>query len=812
MKAASPHGPSGRRFRIAFSFAGEKRDFVEKVARILALQFGESAILYDKFHEAEFARYDLGIYLPKFYREESDLVVAVFSADYDKKRWTGWEWMAIHAQLTKQEGSKVMLTRFNYANPDGLFENAAFAELDTKTEAEFAALILERLALNEGHAKDHYTKPAPPASPLKTDIPNNLPRLQPFFGREDELKRIATALDPKARGWGTLVDGDGGMGKTSLAVRAAFDCPPANFERIVFVSAKEHEQDDHGLRPLGGYAFPSWLQMLNKIAAELKLPDIAKAPEDQRALRLQEELASRRILLVLDNLETLQPAEQNELFNFLEFLPGGCKALLTSREFFGSRTLALDLKKLGRDAAMQMLGEIAEHNQEFAKSSEKDRGSLYDLTLGNALLMRWVAGQVGHGHCTTIADALDYLRSGPTGNDALKFVFGDVVTSLGVPDVRLLAALTWPSSPLPVDAIAEIADVPPVDCLLLLKKLANRSLVVSDQQEMAYALVAMVADFLRKKRPGVVAETGDRLEKRAYALIMENGYQKHDRFPALEAAWPGIAPALPLFLAGDNTRLQTVCNALLRFLDFQGRWDERLALCEKAEAKAVDSGDHATAGWRAYPAGMIHYLRRQADAVLSCADRAAAHWDRAKAGVRERAMAIRLRGIGHELKGDYPAAITAHRESLDLRRSLAAESGDVAIGLSDLADAERRSGDFNAAEGHYRETLRVARAVGHDEIVAGSIGNLAVLALDREDWPAAETLAREALPLSEAVHRQELIAANNDRLAEALVRQGKAAEALPHARRAVEIYTRLGSPDLAAAQATLAECERALAK
>ena len=48
-------GNSGKRFRVAFSFAGEKRDFVEKVARILADRFEEKAILYDKYHEAEFA-------------------------------------------------------------------------------------------------------------------------------------------------------------------------------------------------------------------------------------------------------------------------------------------------------------------------------------------------------------------------------------------------------------------------------------------------------------------------------------------------------------------------------------------------------------------------------------------------------------------------------------------------------------------------------------------------------------------------------------------------------------------------------------
>ena len=52
---------SAKRFRIAFSFAGEKRDFVAQVAAILAKRFGEAAILYDKYHEAEFSRGDLGL-------------------------------------------------------------------------------------------------------------------------------------------------------------------------------------------------------------------------------------------------------------------------------------------------------------------------------------------------------------------------------------------------------------------------------------------------------------------------------------------------------------------------------------------------------------------------------------------------------------------------------------------------------------------------------------------------------------------------------------------------------------------------------
>ena len=73
-----------KRFRIAFSFAGEKRDFVAQVAGILAKRFGEDRVLYDKFHEAEFARSNLAFHLSGLYFEHADLVVAVFSSDYDK--------------------------------------------------------------------------------------------------------------------------------------------------------------------------------------------------------------------------------------------------------------------------------------------------------------------------------------------------------------------------------------------------------------------------------------------------------------------------------------------------------------------------------------------------------------------------------------------------------------------------------------------------------------------------------------------------------------------------------------------------------
>jgi hypothetical protein len=191
---------STRRFRIAFSFAGEKRDYVAQVANILAQKFNQAAILYDKYHEAEFARHDLGIYLPKLYGEESELIVPVLCPNYDPKKWTGWEWLHIYGLLTRADSHRVMPSRFDHANVAGLSPAAGYIELDDKTPEQFATLILERLALNEGHLKDHYTKPVTSGSePPSTPIPNNLPRLQPFFGREKELAAVREALEPESR-------------------------------------------------------------------------------------------------------------------------------------------------------------------------------------------------------------------------------------------------------------------------------------------------------------------------------------------------------------------------------------------------------------------------------------------------------------------------------------------------------------------------------------------------------------------------------------------------------------------------------------
>jgi len=157
-----------KRFRVGFSFAGEKRAFVAEVAEILAQQFGHEGILYDKYHEAEFARADLAFHLPGLYGKDVDLVVGVFCQNYNAKEWTGLEWKSIYGLLKQNDNPTVLLSRFDHAEPEGLYGLSGFIELDDRTPEQFADLIRERLAINEGKAREFY-KPSKIANVSSAD-------------------------------------------------------------------------------------------------------------------------------------------------------------------------------------------------------------------------------------------------------------------------------------------------------------------------------------------------------------------------------------------------------------------------------------------------------------------------------------------------------------------------------------------------------------------------------------------------------------------------------------------------------------------
>ena len=139
-----------RHFKIALTFAGETRPLVEQIAEILSTAFSKSEILYDRFHEAEFARPQLDSYLQELYHNHADLIVVFICPQYPKKKWCGVEWRAIRDILNNMEYSKIMYVK---ATPDNIEDltlpgfyasEDGFVDSRNHTPQEIAGLIIQR--------------------------------------------------------------------------------------------------------------------------------------------------------------------------------------------------------------------------------------------------------------------------------------------------------------------------------------------------------------------------------------------------------------------------------------------------------------------------------------------------------------------------------------------------------------------------------------------------------------------------------------------------------------------------------------------
>jgi len=139
-----------KRFAVGFSFPGACRSRVKAIADYLAEEFTRERILYDKYHEAEFARPDLDIYFQELYKNQTELVAVFICNAYNEREWCGVEWRALRSRMNGKDKDSIMLLKPDEGMPDGLFGNVdGYVDITEKTDREVADLIIQRYKINK---------------------------------------------------------------------------------------------------------------------------------------------------------------------------------------------------------------------------------------------------------------------------------------------------------------------------------------------------------------------------------------------------------------------------------------------------------------------------------------------------------------------------------------------------------------------------------------------------------------------------------------------------------------------------------------
>lgn len=134
-------------YDVAFSFAGEDRQFVEIVAMILKEK--GVRIFYDKFEEANLWGKDLVIHFDVLYSKKAKYCIPFISKYYKQKIWTNHELKSALSRAVQSPTEYILPARFDETEIDGVRLTAAYIDLRNHTPEAFAEIILKKV--NQSH-------------------------------------------------------------------------------------------------------------------------------------------------------------------------------------------------------------------------------------------------------------------------------------------------------------------------------------------------------------------------------------------------------------------------------------------------------------------------------------------------------------------------------------------------------------------------------------------------------------------------------------------------------------------------------------
>ena len=288
------------------------------------------------------------------------------------------------------------------------------------------------------------TRPRPPR------VYHNLPAptYSQFVMREQAFTEVLDGLDQRSAA--VLIVGLGGNGKTSLAREVAARCLQENagaarFDAAVWVSDK----DRPGTTNLS--------VVLDEIARTLDYPGFTQFAHDEKRYEVEQLLRRQRVLLVVDNFETIT---DGALLTWLLRLPEPSKALITSREYgraFRNSTIVLDLRGMREEEAKTLVNQrLRMLRMEQLVSEQAQLEPLLAVTGGNPKAIEIALGLVKHER-RPLQQVVDDLHS--ARGELFDDLFARAWALLDEAARRVLMVMTFFPTSASGDALAATADV-----------------------------------------------------------------------------------------------------------------------------------------------------------------------------------------------------------------------------------------------------------------------------------------------------------------------------------------------------------------
>lgn len=695
-----------------------------------------------------------------------------------------------------------------------------------KTPEEFVRHIrnyLEKLVITYGEKFRGRGVSRQEIQVYATELPTTLPRRNQFFGRKDEILKILRAMNPNDRSWGIIIDGIGGIGKTALAIEVAYLCKEDGaFEGFIFISAKKYHLETAGIREA-----PPRAQTLDGLFTETALAlghqGVAQATGVEKRRALLEVLQNKHVLLIYDNLETLSKSDQDELIDFLRYLPTGCKAIITSRRRGGDGAILLHLDKLDWEAGLALIKDEMlrdSHLQDIlTKAGENKWRELFEEIGGSPLALKYILGLMRvRVPSLTVDKAIDMLKKrGNAALDLLQFIYQETRNELRSNDIKVLSILTFFSSA-SIDTLAELTELHSNVFEYVLTHLYTLALVNLDTNDRC-SLHPLTRNFIQNEflsSPEQETETGLRFA--AYWVSFaksyggQNGLESYKNYSKFETEWPNLdAAASWLWKIGANpkevpnrmaaSRLVLLAKSLSQFLSFSGRWDESIDINERAyeTARSLDEKDGQT-GWRAFDIAWMHYKRSHHKESHDWLEKCMKAWER-NGTEGNRATALKLKGLLSQREKQYPDAERYLQEALEIRRKLAENHPEqsmieIAYALSSLGQLAIETQDYEKAKQHFDEALDINKIIEDKSIQTSLSNNMGKLALFECEWDKAEKWFEEAISVSKEIGRLEVIGRGKYGLAQVWDAKKHPEIALKYALDALQIFDRLQLTEL----------------